>query len=169
MIDYKGGVLVLWSVPSSLGLTSLMKKLFAHTEYSEMAMPLIIVFTTLFLFSGLYIFDFILGIHASKKLNIPITNERRWESFFKFTSVVMLMFTMTIFDFLFLVMDLGFVYDTFLYLMVGVMVMICLYEFHSIGRNLEIIYGKKPKLFCLFDRMSIAIENGIIKKIGKLF
>jgi hypothetical protein len=53
--------------------------------------------------------------------------------------------------------------------MVVFSIIFCLYEFASIGKNLETIYGKKPKLFTFFETISRTVENGIINKIQKLF
>jgi hypothetical protein len=168
-LDFHSGALLLISLAPSWGITKLFNLIFEGVEQKELIMPLVVVALGIFAFFIVYMVDFTLGISASRKKEIEITSSKFWESFWKFFSVTMLMFCMVIFCFLFIALDLITFYKTFLYLTVVFNIILCLYEFQSIGKNLEIIYGKKPRFFTFFENVSRIVENGIINKIQKLF
>jgi hypothetical protein len=169
IMDYHNGALFVIAAPASWGVTRLFKIMFEGVDQKDLIMPLVVVGVGLFSFFILYFVDFILGIKASQKQNNKISNDKLWQSFWKFFGVVVLLFCMTIFSFLFIALDLGTIYTSFLYLMIAIMIMVCLYEFQSIGKNMEVLYNKKPKYFAFFEKMANAVESGIIKKIQKLF
>ena len=169
ILDFHNGALFVIALAPSFGITQLFNLIFEGVEQKELIMPLVVVAFGVFAFFVLYLADFILGISAARKQDIEITSSKLWESFWKCFAVVILMFCMLIFCFLFIALKLDSLYKTFLYLMVVFSIIFCLYEFASIGKNLETIYGKKPKLFTFFETISRTVENGIINKIQKLF
>jgi len=168
-LDFHGGALFVISIVPSLGIIQLFNLIFEGVEQKELIMPLVIVAFGIFAFFIVYLADLRLGIKVARKEGIDITNNKLWESFWKFFGVIILMFCMTIFCFLFIALNLDTTYKMFLYLTVAFNIMLCLYEFHSIGRNLEILYEKKPKYFILLDNISKTVEAGIINKLKKLF
>jgi hypothetical protein len=167
--EFNNGSLFVIALAPSFGITKLFNIIFEGVDNKELIMPLVVVAFGIFAFFFLYLVDFFLGISASRKQEIEITSSRIWESFWKCFAVVILMFCMLIFCFLFIALNLDSFYKIFLYLMVVFSIIFCLYEFSSIGNNLETIYGKKPKLFTFFEIISRTVENGIINKIQKLF
>ena len=167
--EFNNGSLFVIALAPSFGITKLFNIIFEGVDNKELIMPLVVVAFGTFAFFILYSVDFFLGISASRKQEIEITSSRIWESFWKCFAVVILMFCMLIFCFLFIALNLDSFYKIFLYLMVVFSIIFCLYEFSSIGNNLETIYGKKPKLFTFFEIISRTVENGIINKIQKLF
>jgi len=167
--EFNNGSLFVIALAPSFGITKLFNIIFEGVDNKELIMPLVVVAFGTFAFFILYSVDFFLGISASRKQEIEITSSRIWESFWKCFAVVILMFCMLIFCFLFIALNLDLFYKIFLYLMVVFSIIFCLYEFSSIGNNLETIYGKKPKLFTFFEIISRTVENGIINKIQKLF
>lgn len=169
ILGFHNGALFVIAAPASWGITGLFQVLFDGVDQKDLIMPLVVVGVGLCAFFMLYIVDFRLGYKASLKEGQDITNDKLWESFWKFFGVVILLFCMTIFCFLFIALELEKIYLLFLYLMIALMIMVCLYEFQSIGKNLVRIYDKKPSYFSLFEKLSNAVEKGIIKKIGNLF
>jgi hypothetical protein len=169
ILDFHNGALVVIALAPSWGITQLFEIIFDGVKKKQLIMPLVVVAFGIFAFFSLYLVDFILGVTASRKQEIEITASKLWESFWKFFGVIILMFSMVIFCFLFIALNLTSFYRTFLYITVAINIMICLYEFASIGRHLKIIYGKKPTYFTFFENVSKTIENGIIKKLQKLF
>jgi hypothetical protein len=169
VLEFKSGALLVLSAPASWGITELFQILFQGVKQKDLVMPLVVVGVGLFCFSLLHLIDLRLGTKAAKKNGLEITNEKLWESFWKFFSVLILFFCMTMFSFLFIAMGLNKMNYGFLLLMLTIMIVICLYEFHSIGKNLKILYKKKPSHFSLLEKIADAIENGIIKKISNLF
>jgi hypothetical protein len=169
ILDFHNGALLVMALAPSWGITKLFNIIFKGVENKELIMPLVVVAFGIFAFFILYAVDFILGISASRKNNIPITGDKLCKSFWKFFCVIILMLCLTIFCFLFIALNLNDLYKLFLYLTVAINIMICLYEFGSIGRNLETIYKEKPKYFTLFDNISKTIEKGITNKLQKLF
>ena len=169
ILEFYNGALFVIAIAPSWGLTQLYNLIFEGVEQKDLIMPLVVAALGIFAFFILYIVDFILGINASRKKEIEITGSRLWESFWKFFGVIILMFCMVIFCFLFISLKLTGFYRTFLYLTIAINIMICLYEFASIGKHLETLYGKKPKYFTFFENISRTVEDGIIKKIQKLF
>jgi hypothetical protein len=167
--EFHRGALFVISLAPSWGVTKLFNILFKDVEQKNLVMPLVVVAFGIVAFFILYLVDFISGIVASKKNKVEITSSKIFESFWKFFGVVILMLCMTIFCFLFIALNLGAFYKTFLYLTVAINIMICLYEFASIGKNIKQIYGEKPKYFIIFENIAIAIEEGLIKKLKKLF
>jgi len=169
ILEFDKGALFVIALAPSWGITQLFNLIFEGVEQKELIMPLVVVALGIFAFFILYLADFWLGIKAARKQSIEINNNRLWESFWKFFGVLILMFCMTIFCFLFIALNLTTFYSTFLYLTIAINIMVCLYEFQSIGKNLEILYNKKPKYFTFFENISRTVEDGIIKKIQKLF
>jgi hypothetical protein len=168
-LDFHNGALFVISLAPSYGVTRLFNLIFEGVEQKELIMPLVVVAFGIFAFFIVYLADLRLGIKAARKEGIDITNIKLWESFWKFFGVIILMFCMTIFCFLFIALNLDTIYKMFLYLTVAFNIMLCLYEFASIGRNLEILYEKKPKYFILLDTISKTVEAGITNKLKKLF
>jgi hypothetical protein len=169
ILDFHNGSLFVIALAPSWGISQLFNLIFEGVEQKDLIMPLVVVALGIFAFFILYLVDFILGISASRKKEIEITASKLWESFWKFFGVIILMFSMVIFCFLFIALNLEGFYNTFLYLTIAINIMICLYEFASIGKHLETLYGKKPKYFTFFESISKTVEDGIIKKLQKLF
>ena len=169
ILEFHNGALFVIAIAPSYGISQIFNLIFEGVEKKDLIMPLVVVALGIFAFFVLYLVDFILGINASRKKEIEITGSRLWESFWKFFGVIILMFSMVIFCFLFIALNLEGFYRTFLYLTIAINIMICLYEFASIGRHLETLYGKKPNYFAFFESISKTVEDGIIKKLQKLF
>lgn len=169
VIDYHKGALFLLAAPPSWGITEIFKIIFEGSEKKDLIMPLVVVGVGLILFMLLYSIDFVLGVHASRKVNENITLKKIGRSFWKFFSVVIIMFCMTIFSFLFISLSLDTFYMGCLLIMLTIMIVILLYEFQSIGKHLKTIYDNKPKIFVLLEDSANAVEKGLIKKIQNLF
>lgn len=146
---------------TSLGITGVIStvKSFLKIEFLGFSTGI------LFFLIVLVIFDFITGLKAARYNKETLTSRKGLRSVDKLISYFMFIcFTALMQS---LLQDEN--YDWSIWLIsnfkIMVFVFIFLWEFHSIGENLEKRYGTKPKLFKIIDMISIILERKVIEKI----
>lgn len=175
VISYDNGALLLLSTASGGLFTETFKIIFHGVEQRDLILPMFFSSSTFFLYSLVFIGDFFTGLRASRheakeegRVDF-IKSQMLWRSFWKFFGVIVILFVLTIFCMMLLVFNNGLFYNVFLIAIPSVMLMVILFEFHSIGENIKRRFGYKPSYFEFFDRLSKAVEQGIISKITNWF
>ena len=172
VFNYENGALVLLATPPTITFTEILQLVTNDIDKQDLLMPLILSGVGFLVFYLVFMADFFSGIAAAKRKSETkpfIQSKKLWASFWKFLGVMIILFMLTTFCLMFALLELGIFYSAFLYLIPLVCLAVTLYEFHSIGENIESMYGKKPKYFLLFERISEAADKAIIQKISKLF
>jgi len=117
--------------------------------------------------SLLLLFDFITGIIASKYEGSKLTSAKGLRSVHKFISYFMFLCFAALLQGQ--LEDNGYTLSTWLISNIRILIfsLIFLWEWHSIGENLERRFGNKPRLFTFLDIITKILENKIITKIEK--
>lgn len=128
-----------------------------------------------FIFSLLITADVITGIQASKvrmaKLKRPPTNAfksyKGWRSVWKFLGVMILVSMIGTLSIATIILDQDIAYYFSIWLVVFIWFISCGVEYQSIGENLEVMYGSKPRVFSFFDRLFNTVERSGFSRISK--
>ena len=180
VFTYDNGALALLSTAGGSAISELFKIIFYGVNNRDIILPLFFASGTFILYWILFVGDFLTGIRASRyeakiegatdNVNSSfIQSTKLWRSFWKFFGVAAMLFILTGFCLMLVIFSNGFFYNVFLIAIPSVMLMVILFEFHSIGENIKRRFGYKPSYFEFFDKLSKAIEQGIITKIGNWF
>lgn len=171
VFSFKEGTLMILSTPVSYFLTKMINNLFENVPLKMFHVPIFSSSVIFFVFFLFYIMDFFTGISASKKIEkdkFKISSDKLWRSFWKLYGYITLLTLLNVFCITFAVIGNTFLYTLFLYLIIFIGFMFSMYEFHSIGENWEILYGKKHRIFNFFEKLTAIVEEGVINKIKKL-
>ena len=174
---YQSGALVVMAAPGAFGIREFMAMILEGTKLRDLVMPLTLFAVLMLAYVVVSMADFYTGISASKKEHIISTGSHRgyiksdklWSSIWKFLGVLLIASILTLFTLIFAVMSMSTLYNIFLMGIVFFYLSVILFDLHSIGENQLRRYGHKPKIYVLLDRVSVAIQDGFIKKISKLF
>ncbi|WP_127846213.1 phage holin family protein [Psychroflexus aestuariivivens] len=175
VFTYSKGALFFISTPIAFGFTELSKIIFKGVNERDILLPLFLSGCTFMLYGFVFIGDFLTGLRASriearrKGRKDFVKSSKLWRSFWKFFGVAAILLIITVFSLMMTVFESDFFYMTFLVAIPAVMLMVILYEYHSIGENHKRIYGYKPKYYSFFDKLANAIEDGIINKVSSWF
>ena len=169
---YHNGALVVPAMAVGPIFPELVDKIMANTTHKDLAIPILSAGAGLFVYLWIFGADFVTGLKAAKfeANGAPgyIKSDKLWSSFWKLFGVLLVLMFLIVFCLLFAFIDNDFFYSTFLYGIVCLMVMVCLFDLHSIGENHKRRYGKKPALFDFLDRVTKAIDERIMQKITNL-
>jgi hypothetical protein len=153
-------------------IPELIDKIFANINHKDLAIPVLCAGVGLVLYFIIYTTDFITGLIASKyeANGAPnyIKSDKLWSSFWKMFGVLLVLIFLIVFCLLFAVINNDFFYSAFLYGIVALMIMVSLFDLHSIGENHKRRWGKKPAMFDFLDRVTKAIDEKIMSKIRAL-
>ncbi|WP_283640123.1 phage holin family protein [Mesonia mobilis] len=173
--SYASGALIFISTPIAIAMTEVFNTIFRNVDQRDLILPLFLSFISFVLYGIVFIGDFLTGLRASK-IEASLRNRKDfvqssklWRSFWKFFGVSVILLILTVFSLMMTVFESRFFYTTFLIAIPAVMLMVILYEYHSIGENHKRIYGYKPKYYSFFDRLAETIEDGIINRITSWF
>lgn len=175
VFSYDSGALVLIGASTGSALSEIFKIIFHGVEQRDLIMPIFIAAFTFVIYVLLFLGDFFSGLRASRhearmeNRKDYIESTKLWRSFWKFFGVMNILFILTGFCLMTSIMDIEWIYSIFMLSIPSIMLMVILFEFHSIGENYKRRYGYKPNYYQFFDDMTAAIETGIIKKIGAFF
>lgn len=170
-ISYDNGALALISVSAGAGFSEIFKVIFHGVDQRDLYLPLFFSCSTFVLYVIMFVGDFLTGMVASRYESVKngsddyILSSKLWRSFWKFFGVISILFIITSFCLMLVIFDNDTFYNVFLIAIPSVMLMVILFEFHSIGENLKRRFGKKPSYFEFFDNLSKAVEKGVINKI----
>lgn len=174
---HHGGALVILSAPGAFGVREFVAMILEGTKLRDLVMPLTLFALLMLAYVIVSMVDFYTGISASKKEHIISTGSPRgyiqsdklWSSVWKFLGVLLIASILTLFTLVFAIMSMSSLYNVFLMGIVFFYLSVILFDLHSIGENQFRRYGHKPKIYVLLDRASTVIQDGFLKKIGKLF
>lgn len=145
----------------SLGITPIISAITDFLKIEFLGFSLGILFFLVLLI----LVDMYTGIKAAQYNGEILTSRKGYRSVDKLISYFMFIcFTALLQS---LLVDKG--YDVGVWMIsnfkILVFVLISLWEFHSVGENLEKRYGSKPKMFTLLDRIGKLVEKKVIDKI----
>lgn len=147
----------------SFGMTGIIStiKTFLNVEFLGFSVGVLGFLTVLI------IFDFITGVKAAKYNGEELTSRKGLRSVDKLISYFMFI----IFTALMQTLLQGENYFWSIWLIsnfkILVFASIFLWEFHSIGENLQKRYGSKPRIFTVLDVITKVLEKKVIQKIDK--
>jgi hypothetical protein len=174
-ISYDNGALALLSVSVGTVFAEIFKVIFHGVNQRDLYLPLFFASGSFVLYVIMFMGDFLTGIVASRHESSLegrddyIMSSKLWRSFWKFFGVMAILFIITGFCLMLVLFDNHFFYNVFLISIPSIMLMVILFEFHSIGENIKRRFGYKPTYFEFFDKLSKSIETGIINKVGSWF
>lgn len=163
-------VLALYFVSGSL-FQEFFQILLKGIPQKELYLPIVISGLSFSFFMVVFFVDFFSGIAASRAENPNsnfIKSKLLWSSVWKLVGVSVINLFLMIFTFTFLVMDMGVLHYAFVSMIPMFMILAISYEIHSIGENIERMYGKKPDYFNFIQKLSAFIEKRIFEKIKNL-
>jgi phage-related holin len=148
----------------SLGITPIISAITDFLKIEFLGFSLGILFFLVLLI----LVDMYTGIKAAQYNGEVLTSRKGYRSVDKLISYFMFIcFTALLQS---LLVDKG--YDVGVWMIsnfkILVFVLISLWEFHSVGENLQKRYGAKPKMFTLLDRVGKIIEKKVIDKIDSV-
>ena len=143
-----------------------------NTDGKNLIMPLVVQvcgFSIYFLF---VILDFFTGISfaiydAKRKGRKNIFNaDKLWKTLWKTLGVLLLSMLVTLLVLFTEIIDSNYAYNFTIWALVLIWVLASLFEFHSIGKNIEKRTGSKPPMFGFMDKVLDAIQKKALSKIG---
>lgn len=166
------GALFVPAITISPVFSEVVNKIFSNVNHKDLAIPILCAGVGIVVYFVIYTTDFITGLiaakHEAKSAPGYIKSDKLWSSFWKLFGVLLVLMFLIVFCLLFAVIENNFFYNAFLYGIVGLMIMVSLFDLHSIGENHKRRYGKKPALFNFLDRVTKAIDEKIMQKITSL-
>lgn len=167
--NYEGGALVVVGAASSKPFVDFVNVLIEGLSTNSWLMPFVVGALSFLIYLTAYILDFITGIQAAKKLSGGkpgyIKSAKLWSSIYKLVAILVIMFALSFFSLVFILVDVAFVSEFFIYAIAAVGLMAFFFDMHSVGENQKKIYGKKPKIFDWLDGISETINETIIQRI----
>ena len=161
------------SVPLTISTTEIFGAVLKNTEVKNLIVPIFVEvagFTLYFLFN---IADFGAGIwfaisHA-KKYNLKnfFENEKLYKTLWKMLGVLLLTILIMFIAILSEIIGVSYAYNFFIFALTLVLTLACLYEFRSIGKNIEKRTGSKPEIFGFMDKVLDRIQRRTLKEIDK--
>lgn len=177
LFTFKKGSGLILSFFISLPLTISTNKIFLtvieNTEVKNLIVPIFVEvagFTLYFLFN---LADFGAGIwfaisHA-KRYNLKnfFENEKLYKTLWKMLGVLLLTILIMFIAILSEIIGASYAYKFLIFALTLVLTLACLYEFRSIGKNIEKRTGSKPEIFFFMDKVLNAIQKRTLKEIDK--
>lgn len=120
---------------------------------------------TLSLMAAILIVDFFTGLHAAVKEKQVLTSKKGLKTVYKAISYLLTMSAISILEDMVTKNGISFA-DTILnYFRVGLFSLAFLWEFYSIGENIQRSTGSKPRLFSFLDFITKLLERKIKDKM----
>ena len=170
----KGSALIFSSIFSSIFLITanpIFDTLLTNTEFKNIVVPIIVQvsgFTVFFLF---VILDFVTGIsvaiHDARKQGKKnyFETERLYRTIWKMLGVLLLTTLVALLVLFTEIINSSYAYNFTIWALVVIWVLASLFEFHSVGKNIEKRTGSKPEIFGFMDKILDAIQRRALKKI----
>jgi len=126
----------------------------------HMPLPLLAVVTLL------VTVDFGTGIVAARNTAKPLTSKTGLYSVWKLISYVLFIWAITQLKETTTIQNSAVLFGILEYVEISTLALAILWEMHSWGENLQVIFGKKPRLFYFLDLIASAFEYLLIKKVS---
>lgn len=178
IFTFKNGSGLILSSFLSLFITISTSELFTavlkNTEVKNLVLPIFVEvggFTLYFLFN---IADFGAGIwfaisNAEKtKTNGFFEKDKLYKTLWKMLGVLLLTILIMFISILSEIIGASYSYKFFVFALALVLTLACLYEFRSIGKNIEKRTGSKPDIFFFMDKILNAIQRRTLKEIDRI-
>ena len=174
----KGSSLILSSIISSVFMITanpIFDTLLKNTEFKNIVVPIVVQisgFTVFFLF---VILDFVTGIsfaiyEARKKgKKNYFETERLYRTIWKMLGVLLLTTLVALLVLFTEIIKSSYAYNFTIWALVVVWVLASLFEFHSIGENIEKRTGNKPEIFGFYDKVLEVVQRKAIAKVEQAF
>ena len=174
----KGSALIFSSIFSSIFLITanpIFDTLLTNTELKNIVVPIVVQvsgFTVFFLF---VILDFVTGIsvaiHNARKQGKKnyFETERLYRTIWKMLGVLLLTTLVLLLVLFTEIIKSSYAYNFTIWALVVIWVLASLFEFHSIGENIEERTGNKPEIFGFFDKILELIQRKAIAKVEQAF
>ena len=172
----KGSGLILSSFLSlfiTISTSELFTVVLKNTEVKNLVLPIFVEvggFTLYFLFN---IADFGAGLwfaisNAQKtKMNGFFEKDKLYKTLWKMLGVLLLTILIMFIAILSEIIGAYYSYNFFVFALALVLTLACLYEFRSIGKNIEKRTGSKPDIFLFMDKVLNAIQKRTLREIDE--
>lgn len=162
------------SIPLTISTTEIFGTVLKNTEVKNLVVPIFVEvagFTLYFLFN---LADFGAGIwfaisHA-KRYNLKnfFENEKLYKTLWKMLGVLLLTILIMFIAILSEIIGATYAHKFFIFALTLVLTLACLYEFRSIGKNIEKRTGSKPEIFGFMDKVLDRIQRRTLKEIDNV-
>ena len=141
--------------------------LLKNTEFKNLVVPIVVQisgFTVFFLF---VILDFVTGIYEARKKGKKnyFETERLYRTIWKMLGVLLLTTLVALLVLFTEIIKSSYAYNFTIWALVVIWVLASLFEFHSVGKNIEKRTGSKPEIFVFMDKILDAIQRRALRKI----
>lgn len=177
VLSFKKGSALILSTFISLFMTistnGIFEAVLKNTDIKNIIVPIFVEiagFTLYFLFN---IADFGAGIwfaisHAKKyNLKVFFESEKLYKTLWKMLGVLLLTILIMFIAILSEIIGASYAYKFFIFALTLVLTLASLYEFRSIGKNIEKRTGSKPEIFGFMDKVLDRIQRRTLKEIDK--
>lgn len=157
----------------TISTSELFTAVLKNTEVKNLVLPIFVEvggFTLYFLFN---IADFGAGLWfaisnaQTTKTNGFFEKEKLYKTLWKMLGVLLLTILIMFIAILSEIIGASYSYKFFVFALALVLTLACLYEFRSIGKNIEKRTGSKPDIFFFMDKVLNAIQKRTLKEIDK--
>lgn len=164
---------LLLSIPITISTNEIFTAILKNTEVKNLVVPVFIEgagFTLYFLFN---LADFGAGIwfaiSNAKKHNLKefFDGEKLYKTMWKMLGVLLLTILIMFIAIISEIIGATYANNFFNFALIIVLTLGCLYEFRSIGKNIEKRTGSKPEIFGFMDKVLDKIQKRTLKEIDK--
>lgn len=141
------------------------KELVGDIPSRDFLIPLFIAGIFFIGYGALVALDTLTGIKAAKIEGQKLEKEKLKYIIYKITSHLVLSIGLLIMQGVIRLALPEFVYATSVWASTTLFILVSGFEFHSVGENLERIYGVKPKMFSLLERILSIVELKFFDKL----
>lgn len=167
--SYKKGSLFIASlavsVPSSLGFNRFKSVLVSKFNTDDFVLNLMVALALFSLIITVVFFDNLTGVMKAKKLGEPLEPSKGLIGIFKLILYTMFIFIIMVFQAIAVVYGWNKLDSLLIVTLFTMSSLVILWEFKSIGDNVEVIFNKRFDMFNFIDRVTDLIEELIIDKI----
>ena len=175
-IVYKNEALVVLSSGASLGLTYYIDKLLIDTEIKYIILPMVVSIVGFAFFFLFILLDFGTGIYASSVVNARKENPEKnyiksyklWRTIWKVAGVVLICALLGVLTIFTEIIDSTYFYYFFLWSQTMIWLLACLFEFHSVGENIEKFSGSKPDIFGYLDKILEMLQLRFLESVNTI-
>ena len=161
---------------ASLGLTYYIDKLLINTEIKYIILPVVVSIVGFAFFFLFILLDFGTGIYASSVANARKENPEKnyiksyklWRTIWKVTGVILICALLGVLTIFTEIIDSTYFYYFFLWSQTMIWLLACLFEFHSVGENIEKFSGSKPEIFGYLDKILEMLQLRFLESVNTI-
>lgn len=172
-ISFRCGSLLGISLPMSIGYMKFWQVLFQDIPNYDIVLSISAMVISFFIYVLFWIADFIWGLiashHESKGAKNWVKSNKLFSSIGKIVAVALFNSSLLVLVMFLLVAKLPSASRFVLFASVFITFIAMLFEFHSIGENIERKTNNKPRIFNFFERLTAIMEKIFFSKITNYF